>query len=60
MAKYRDSHCQFAKLNQHGKCIAPCHHNDDPTVDHDCIGRAGKSLIGEAEVSLGRNLKLED
>jgi hypothetical protein len=60
--KYRDNHCMFARLNTNGKCVAPCHHNADPDVEHDCIGRAGKTLDtkGLGEVHLGRNLKLEN
>lgn len=50
----------YAKLNQNGKCVAPCHYNNDPEIDYDCIGRAGKSMVGESEIHLGRNLKLED
>ena len=56
--KYRPNHCMFAVKNQNGKCMAICHHNK-PDSDVDCIGRSGKTMDGDREVPLGKNLKVE-
>ena len=34
----RKEHCEFAKLNQHGRCIAICHYNCIAVFVNDCKG----------------------
>ena len=54
----RTEHCAFAVLNDNGRCIAACCHND-PIDRVDCIGNDGKTMDGDREVHLGLNLKLD-
>lgn len=37
----REEHCDLAKLNANGKCVASCHYNWKTMFEEDCIGERG-------------------
>ena len=56
----RDRHCQLAKLNSNGKCIAPCTYNQRNLYKMDCTGNTGKTMDtrNNHEVQLERRCKI--
>ena len=60
--KQRHEHCAFAKINDHGKCVAICHYNLDSQGEYDCIGNrnpvALRVLNDPEERVRGRKFKL--
>ena len=52
---YERQHCDLAKLDNYGKCIADCHWNRR-NIYKDCAGHVGRT-INDAEY--GREVPLE-
>jgi len=57
----RFSHCGFKRLNNLGRCIAPCYWNHKHPLGVDCTGTTGKTmdLEGGREIPLENRCKLE-